>query len=84
MTFPAALPMLLMAEMIVDKRVRLVVNQFETAELLYEEDKPSFGKYQRNHGPMVESAWAEAVILVLVYGNLIFRWVAMNPRDPPG
>jgi len=73
--FLLVLPMLLAAERIVDRRVKLIVNQYDTAGLLHPEDKPQFEHIQKITDRMVESAWAEAIILVLIIGNLIFRWV---------
>lgn len=74
--FLLVLPMFLMAEAIVDKRVKLVVNQFESAGLLFEEDKSQFDHIKKICDRMVESAWAEAIIMLIIISNLIFRWVA--------
>jgi len=76
--FLLVLPMLLMAERIVDRRVKLVVNQFETAQLLHEEDRPQFERIKKITDRMVESAWAETIIMVLIIGNLLFRWVTFD------
>jgi len=73
--FLLAVPMLFMAEAIVDLRVRLVVNQFDKAGLLYEVDKPEFEMIKMKTDRMIESSWAEAIILIFIIGNLFFRWV---------
>ena len=73
--FLIAIPMLFIAEGIADKRVKLIVNQFNKSELLFEKDKPEFERIKKITDRMVTSAWAEAIILVLITGNLYFRVV---------
>ena len=73
--FLMAVPMLFMAEKIVDERVKLVVHQFNKAGLLHEEGLKEFELAKMKADRMVESSWAEAIILVLIVGNQIFRWV---------
>jgi len=73
--FLLAIPMLLMAEIIVDERVKLIVNQFNTAGLIHEEGKNDFELAKVKADRMVESLWAEAIILLLIIGNIAFRWV---------
>ncbi len=74
--FLVAIPMLLMAEIIVDERVKLIVNQFSTSGLLYEDGREDFEKAKQKTDRMVETPWAEGIILLLIVANLVFRWVA--------
>ena len=73
--FLIAIPMLLMAEVITDERVKLVINQFGKAGLLHEEGKPVFEKAKLKADSMVESLWAEAFMLIFIVANISFRWV---------
>ncbi len=73
--FLLAIPMLLMAEVIVDNRVKLIINQFSNAGLILEEGKHEFEMAKLKADRMCESFWAEAIILLLIIGNISFRWV---------
>ena len=73
--FLLATPLLLIAEGIADKRVKLIVNQFDKAGLLHEEDMPEFNRIKKITDRMVGSAWAEGIIVFFITGNLFFRWV---------
>jgi len=74
--FLLAVPMLLAAETIVDQRSKLIINQFSKAQLILEEGKQEFELAKAKADRMCESSWAEAIILVLIIGNIGFRWVA--------
>ena len=74
--FLLAIPLLLMAETTVHDRSKRIINQFNTAQLILEEGKEEFESAKSKADRMCESSWAEAIILVLIIGNIAFRWVA--------
>lgn len=73
--FLVAVPMLLIAEIIVDRRVKLVVNHFSESGLVTEEGKKEFELAKLKTDRLCEMPWAEAVFLLIIIGNITFRWV---------
>jgi hypothetical protein len=78
--FLIVIPLLVFAEGIVDQRLKLSLDQFNRSGLLKEEGKAKFELAKRKADQMSESIWAEAVILVLILSNLLFR-ISANSID---
>jgi hypothetical protein len=68
-----ALPLLFLAESIVDNRVKITLNQFNHSGLLTETGRLKFEKAKTIADQMCESFWAESIIILLIISNLIFR-----------
>jgi hypothetical protein len=75
-----AIWILVLAEGIVDKRVKYSVNQFNKSGILSESGKEKFERAKIIADRMCESYWAEGIILFLIIVNLIFR-ITINTID---
>jgi hypothetical protein len=92
--FLIVIPLLVLAEGIVDQRVKISLGQFNRSGLLTEEGKEKFEQAKRKADQMSESLWAESIILVLVLSNLFLRisansidltdWIFPFNDDPTG
>jgi hypothetical protein len=71
--FLLALPLLVLAEGIADKRIKLIINQFSKAGLLHEDGKAKFELAKARADRMVENPWAEAFFMVFIIANLGLR-----------
>ncbi|MCU0361530.1 MAG: hypothetical protein MUF75_12625 [Bacteroidia bacterium] len=68
-----AIWLLVMAEGIVDARVKHTIRQFNKSGILSEAGKHTFEQAKKKADRMCESYWAEGVILFLIAFNLILR-----------
>ncbi|GAB2483402.1 hypothetical protein [Algoriphagus taiwanensis] len=90
--FLLVIPLLLVSEVIVDKRVKLTLNQFERSNLLSESGKAKFEAAKLDADRLGESIWGDLVIILLILSYLLFRihvnsvemttWAYPNPADP--
>jgi hypothetical protein len=71
--FLIAIPIMMVSEVLVDKRVKSVVNQFTYSELVADAGKKQFELAKRKADNMCDSPWAEAIILILIISNVVFR-----------
>jgi hypothetical protein len=78
--FLVAIPLFVIAEVIIDHRVKLSLSQFNRSGLLTEEGKVNFELAKRKADQMSESIWAESVILALIVINMAFR-ASINSVD---
>jgi len=65
--------LLVLAEGIVDKRVKASISQFNQSGMLSETGKIKFEQAKIAADRMCESFWAEGIILVLIVANVLFR-----------
>lgn len=65
--------LLVLAEGIVDKRVKASISQFNQSGMLSETGKIKFERAKIAADRMCESFWAEGIILVLIVANVVFR-----------
>jgi len=72
--FLLALPLLIVAELVVHQRMRPVVRQFLERDLIPEVSRARFDAAVAAAMRLRNSAVAEALLLVLVYINAIFVW----------
>ncbi len=75
-----AIWILVVAEGIVDKRVKYSVNQFNKSGILSKSGKEKFEQAKVIADRMCESYWAEGIILFLIIANLVFR-ISINSMD---
>ncbi len=71
--FLIAIPIMMVSEVLVDKRVKSVVNQFTFSKLVADAGKKQFERAKRKADNMCDSPWAEAIILILIISNVVFR-----------
>jgi hypothetical protein len=87
-----ALPLLIAAESVVDRRINLSLHQFTLSGLLTSVGLIKFEKAKATAERMSESYYAEIIILLLILGNLLFRinsnslevttWIFPDSTDP--
>ncbi|GMQ29149.1 hypothetical protein [Algoriphagus confluentis] len=90
--FLLVIPLLIVSEMIVDKRVKLTLNQFERSNLLTESGKAKFDMARLKADRLGESVWGDLVIILIIVLNIFFQihgntielttWAFPNPADP--
>lgn len=73
--FLIAIPLMIIAEKIVDNRTKIVIRQFDRAGLVPAEARQAFETAKYNADRMCESVWPEAVILLLIVASIVFRLV---------
>lgn len=73
--FLVALPLMILAEGMADKRIKLIVNQFGKAGLLHEDGLQKFELAKVRADRMVESPWTEGFFILFILANISFRWV---------
>jgi len=73
-----AIPLFLVAEVVVDNRVKITLKQFTRTGLVTEGGMAQFELAKQKADRMCESIWAEVFILALIVFNLVFRSV-VNP-----
>jgi hypothetical protein len=71
--FLIAIPIMMVSEVLVDKRVQSVMSQFTFSELVADAGKKQFELAKRKADAMCDSPWAEAIILLLIISNVVFR-----------
>lgn len=76
--FAVVIPLLIIAESIVDKQVKLTLRQFENSCILTETGKVELEIAKSKADRLGESIWADLVILSLIIFNLFFQ-IQANP-----
>jgi hypothetical protein len=87
-----AIWILVLAESIVDERVKHTLSQFTKSGILSAAGKQTFEQAKIKADRMCESYWAEGIILFFIGVNLIFRvstnsielstWIFLDPANP--
>jgi len=72
--FLVALPLLIVAELIVHRRLLPAVRQFVERRIIYDEDRPTFQQAIESTRRLRNSVWVELALLVLVYTIGIWIW----------
>lgn len=72
--FLVALPLLIAAELLVHKQLRLLVGQFIDREIIPEKELPSFKKLIISAMKLRNSVAAELILLLLVFGGGHYLW----------
>jgi len=79
--FLFSIPLMIAAELLVNQRLRLVVDQFQKRELIPEESVMKFDAAKSSAMKLRNSYLAEILMLVIVYSlgiQVVFRQVAVN------
>ena len=71
--FLLVIPLLIIAEAIVDKRVKLTLGQFERSGMITSENRAKFESSKIQADQWTESIWADVVIILLIVLNLLIK-----------
>jgi len=72
--FLIALPLLIVAEVVIDPRLNRVVNHFVNSDLLPEEEIPAFERVLQDVSRLRDSSLAEALIFLLAFAPLFLAF----------
>ncbi len=75
------IPLLVFAEKFVDARLNEFIDQFFIAGIIKESDKPLYMQIRARGKKMIESLWADIIMLVIIIGNITVRGMTMLDSD---